>query len=204
MKILVLIILSFCTTGNASCQRKVSVEIPVDKSGNFVRLYNIKKKYDKILGLPSLENGYDSFQLRVWCNYGNLKKTHLIVISNKAGKWDGTLYRLLIDSKSDTSYFLEKADKKQITPRSGWGQLISKMNELKIPTLLSYEYLPGYGIGVDGEFYMVEVATQNKYRFYDYYDPRNEAKDYKEAEVLEEFLEILEKEFSFHRHEILE
>lgn len=206
MKNIVLIIICFCAIGNSNCQSKKTVEIPLNKKGNFVLGYNLTKKYNKILGLPPLEEGYDSLQLRIWCTYGNLKKTHLILISNNDGKWNGTLYRLLINRKadSDTSYFLEKEEKRKVTPKSGWEQLTNNMNELKITVLPSYEYLPGYGIGVDGEFYMIEIATRNKYRFYDYFDPQNEAKDFKEAAALEKFLKILEYEFSFQRNEIFE
>lgn len=201
MEGLTLIILSFCVLENTFCQRKVSAEIPVDEKGNFVFLFNVVKKYNKLLDLPSLETGYDSLELRIWCNYGNLKKTHLIIVSNQAGKWDGTLFRLLIDKKNDTSYFLEKKKKLKLIPKSGWGEMIKAMNELRIPELKSYENLP-YGIGVDGQYYMVEIATKNNYRFYDYFDPQEAPKNYSEAIAFEKFLITLEKEFLFLRREV--
>ena len=189
---------------SAICQEKTSIEIPVDDKGNAVFLYKVARSYAKLLNLPSLETGYDSLQVRIWFNYGNLKKTHLIIISNKEKRWAGTLYRLLVDKKNDTSYFLEKEKKQKVIPKSGWEKMIRAMNKLKIPALISCEYLSEYGAGVDTEYYMIEVATKNNYRFYDYFDPKEGAKEYKEAAALENFLKKLEKEFLFLRREVFQ
>lgn len=75
------------------------------------------------------------------------------------------------------------------------------MNDLKIPNLVSCEYLPEYGYGADTDYYMVEIANKNKYRFYDYFAPKSTSKQFKEAEAFEKFLTLLEDEFDFIRPE---
>lgn len=204
---LILIIVSFSFINYAVCQKnkekpsgEVILEIPKDKKGGFVPAYSEVRSFTKLLNLFSLESGYDSLQLRIWCNYGYLKKRHMIVISNQNGKWNGKLFTLIMNKRSDTLYYLEHKEEKNIGIKdSQWTELIKKMNILKIPSLKSYEYLPKYGSGVDTDYYMIEVATKKKYRFYDYYDPKSEAKNFKEAENLDKFLTILEKEFGFTR-----
>lgn len=99
---------------------------------------------------------------------------------------------------------MEKEEKRELLPKSGWQNLIKVMNDLGIPMLKSYEYLPNYEIGFGGYHYMIEVATAKRYRFYDYFNPQDEVKDYPEAAALEKFLTILEREFSFKRDEIFE
>jgi hypothetical protein len=189
-----------CQKNKEKTSGKVILEIPKDKKGELVREYKTITAYTTLLNLVSLEPGYDSLQLRIWCNYGLLKKSHMVLISNQNGKWQGKLFTLRIDIRSDTLYYLEDRKEKNIEiTASQWMELIKKMNILKIPSLKSSEYLPKYRSGVDTDYYMVEVATKNKYRFYDYEDPMGESKNFKEAENLEKFLTILEKEFGFKR-----
>lgn len=206
MKLFVLIIISLSLNSKTfgqkttdSLSNKIRIEIPTEENGRLVSLYYTTKTYNRLLKLDSLEKGYDSIQIRIWCNYGLLKRRHLVVMSSQKGKWTGKLYVLMINRKNDKEYFIESNEEKYAVPKSGWGDLIRIMNSLNIPGLVSCDYLTGYGFGVDTDYYMVEIGTKNKYRFYDYFDPKSNSKEYKEAKAIEKFLSVLESEFSFTR-----
>lgn len=177
-----------------------------DSSYSFQRFRHIQEN----LNLESIENGFDSIQIRIWMNYGLLRKEHLVIFKNDGNKWNG----LLIDFESDskivedsigsfgnlTNYAITKEI--NVSPGSGWKSFIKKLSELKIFTLPDSENVPGMNWGGgDLPVYSIEIATKKLYRFYTYTLPSSYEKNIPEAKNMEAILKLLEKEFRFKRLE---
>jgi hypothetical protein len=66
--------------------------------------------------------------------------------------------------------------------------------ELKVLTLPHQFDVKGYGGGLDGRTYNVEVATKDQYRFYGYWEPQYYQNKFWQAKNMADILRLLEKE----------
>lgn len=185
-----------------SKQEYIRKEIPLTKNGKPFYFYKLAKYQASKLKLDSLEVGYDSLQIRIWCEYGLLNAQNVVVIKGSNGKWSAELLTLYFDA-NDSSYMQIPILKERINkvPASGWSSFIKGLTELNITRLPDQGKVTDYKdiLGADGVSYIVEVATKEEYRIYSYWEPDAYKKEYKEAMSMESALEFLEKEFSFKR-----
>ena len=66
-------------------------------------------------------------------------------------------------------------------------------------TLPDRNDISAYISDIDGCSYEVELATQNKYRFYDYWAPEVNQDKHWQANNMLKILELIETEFNFKR-----
>lgn len=182
--------------------KNIKRDIPLTKKGNPDYFYKLSKYQASKLKLDSLEIGYDSLQIRIWCEYGLLNAQNVIIIKGNNNKWSAELLTLQF-GENDSSYMQMPILKERINkvPTSGWPSFINGLTSLNITRLPDQGKVAGYKdiLGADGVSYIVEVATKEEYRLYSYWQPDIYKKEYKEAMSMELILEFLEKELSFKR-----
>jgi hypothetical protein len=93
---------------------------------------------------------------------------HILIIKRNDQKWKGEL--VIIKHSLDPSKMT--IETKQVYPKYGWDNLLTKLNNLQLFTLEDSGSLPGYdGLGgADGISYDFEIATPTKYRIFMYGD----------------------------------
>jgi hypothetical protein len=196
-----------CVIALASCQgqeksnrqeietndkQSVSEDIRTDTADIWNSFHEVRQLASQ-LNLGLVEDGFDSLQIRVWFDYSMAKKRHLIIIQRKNNRWSGYLYDMNVRAVDTLNYHvLVDYSKKDIEPLSGWENLISNLNLLKIQELSDTSQS-----GTDGTTYCVEILTSNKYTYYNFWEPEY-TKDIKWASAnMVRIRALLEREFSF-------
>ncbi|HEX6168744.1 MAG TPA: hypothetical protein VFZ33_03555 [Chitinophagaceae bacterium] len=168
-------------------------------------LYKERHKVYSALKIGSIENGYDSLQIRIDGNeYKELSNgwSRLLVFYNN-GNWNADAYYirfagedgfiLIIDSLQYQKYSLG-------VPRSGWLGFIDTLKQLGLFTLPDYHDVPGYAkshTSTHATFYNVEIATEKSYRIFSYLGPATRTKQFKEAEKFMKIMSFIKNEFIF-------
>lgn len=155
-------------------------------------------KYRRTLGLPSLEDGFYNFQLRIWEDLENPEyfAGRIIIIMNVKGKWSAELYNYKYLTP-DSSYTPDSLAGQKVSlkkPPSGWNNLLNKLLDLQILTLPDFESIPKYFSATDQKYVTIEIATEKYYRFYEYPDPYIQ-KGISSAKKMVKILELVKKEF---------
>jgi hypothetical protein len=158
----------------------------------------------KQLGLDSLENGFDSLQIRIWYDYSILPQRKLLIIKNLDSKWIGSLYTMLvpIDSINEENTILNKPETikldkiDDVKPKNGWADFVNSILDLGIISLPDMEKLPGIkDTWEDGVNYSVEISVKGNYRFYNYHLPEKFQNKYWQARNMIAILDLVDKEF---------
>jgi hypothetical protein len=168
-------------------------EIPIYQNGAVDIFYELAKAKEKQLGLDSIENGFDNLQIRVWYDFALVRERKLVVITNKDRNWTATVYNLKVNWDGNTETILSKSVK-TVTPKSGWPSFSKKLLDLQIITLPNQDDVKGYGGGLDGRTYNIEIATKNQYRFYGYWEPQNRQDNFWQAKNIADILKLLDAE----------
>lgn len=199
------LILFFCKCSDVHGPRNVNQtifpgfvrDVPIIKNGKLKGQEDPAHEYINreafALQLDSLENGYDSLQLRIWLGHSMAVTKHVVIIKNRNKKWNGQLVSYRRQKEN------EQPEKKVtiIHPGSGWDIFIEKLYKLNIMTLASETDVSGYnGRGLDGISYEFETATPKMYRFYSYSNPQDNTSLAQAGDVLQ-IASLLEKEFDF-------
>ncbi|MGZ8544304.1 MAG: hypothetical protein ACXWV0_03365 [Flavisolibacter sp.] len=161
----------------------------------------------RMLNLPVLFSGTDSFELRIW--YWMAFDPHKRVLRFKLDSlgWKGTnYYSYSMTVKDQDGNNLKAPDPlkigseiflaKSIIPTSGWKNFADSIEISGIKTLPTEEDIKNYKnrTFLDGHGYIIEVATKNTYRLLRYNLP--DICDYEECKKLMRFIAMLENEFS--------
>lgn len=175
-------------------------DIPLNKKGKPSSYYRNKNSVENKLGLKSLENGFDSLQIRLWYGYAFKDSSQLVVLKNTKGKWTSELFTLVyhLNENGDT---LKSISKDMIIrePKSGWRNFIDKVLKLQVTTLPDKSKIKDYPDFVDGDDIIIEAATKKYYRIYSYKEPNHVQFKIKEAKNMEQILVLIESEFGFKR-----
>jgi hypothetical protein len=176
------------------------LEIPVEKK-NAEYDYNYKYVTEQAaeMGLDSLELGYDSLQVRIWLAHSMAVTCHVVILKLRENKWKAQLvtYEDNDDmNPKDPAGNWEKI--RPVTPRSGWKDFLKYLRESNIINLphsaeMAECDLHGHTDGID---YIIEIATNKKYRFYYYCNPEDEH-GCSLGKSIYQFANLLEKEFNF-------
>jgi hypothetical protein len=151
------------------------------------------------MGLQSLENGFDSMQLRFWYGYARTDSSQLVVITRKNQQWSAHLFTFMYvmgDSGKITSI---KKDEREGSPKFEWKRFSQALFKLSVSTLPDEYSIPNYPEYTDGNSIMVEVATKNNYRIYSYKEPMMAQTQVEDARKIEQALILIEDQFGFRR-----
>lgn len=179
---------------SASKPDTIIKEIPKYKNGQYNVFYTAYSNAAIALGLDKIENGFDSLQLRIW--YPERVQQHVVVIIRISKGWKATLYTY--EEVYDIVNGIDSINNikvRKLAPQSGWISFTKKLIGLNITTLVDSDNIPNYsGGGADGNSYCVEVATNDKYRFYTYGEI--EGIDIQEARQMVRIMNLSNTEFS--------
>lgn len=147
-------------------------------------------------GLPSIEYGNESFEIRIWEHYdwGRM----VFVISYKADTWNanGYIYRMLAGPGGRDAIDPIVVDTvRPGRPKSGWNGFMNKLIDKGILDLKDQSTIPGYVVGNEFLYIAVEVAAKNYYRYYSLPGARERTSRIKEDKAMLEILDLVENEF---------
>ena len=161
-------------------------EIPHYKSGEIISYYSTIKKYENMFKLDTIENGFDSLQIRVWYHYPKFRTPkNVFILKKQNNTWTTMLYSLDKDSLII------------INPKSNLNMVIHSILKNKIMTLPNMDDIKGLEDGyVDGESYTIEISDKNHYRLYHYHVPEVFEVKFKDVKRLVNILKIIKAEFN--------
>ncbi len=173
-------------------------DLPKDNNGKII-IDKIKHKSEEMIGLNSMENGFDSIKMRFWYWYGYNDTMQVIEIENANKKWSASQYSIKYgyNDRLDSIICYGKTVLHH-KPKSGWENFIRKLfsaNVLTLPSCESY-----YAHATDASMIDVEIATKHKYKNYLYSNPLHH-EDFFGAKSMVEIMDLLEEEFNFKRIE---
>lgn len=155
-------------------------------------------KEQELLGIDSIENGYQDLQIRIWVSSGlrSTDTTQLFIFKKHNSNITGELYFYTMSVTIDSEPFNINKNIIKIHPKSGWAVFMDSLQNSGIYTLPDDSKLKGYVFSADGYGIRVEIATKNTYRIYSYADYDNNIDAFVEARKILQLLKLLQKEFS--------
>lgn len=149
---------------------------------------------EKGYGLDSLNNGFDSIQIKIW--YGCvLYHERLIVLSLVSNKWRAELCQRQFSGKYPDFSMSRKVN--NVKPKSGWDSVITGLFNLKILTLPDLDKIDGFveESVTDGCYVSIEIATKKIYREYGYSNPDLYVRQHWQAKNIVDIARFLNTEF---------
>ena len=210
---LYILILGFIFSGNASINTSNIVhelnnkrfdtvvrDIPLGKNGKPASYYRDKPIVENMMGLSSLESGFDSLQIRLWYSYGRSDSAQLIIFKSINGAWSGELYSLIyLTNENGSRHTSIPFTKRAVKPISGWKYFTNKLLRLHIYTLPDEGKILNYPDWTEPSAIIIEIATLKNYRIYMYNQPASAQKRIWQAKNIERILELVENEFRIKR-----
>lgn len=161
----------------------------------------------KECGLDSLNNGFDSIQIRIWYGCALDGLFNLVILKLASGTWNAQVRELKpyysdqYYSKED-KYWKTKLDSvsqkiTHLVPKSGWSYLITELFNRKILSLPDQDDVEGFveESATDGCGVSVEIGTKKVYRYYGYSNPDLHAKKNWQPKNILDILRLLNSEF---------
>lgn len=153
----------------------------------------------KLLNLGSLENGFDSLQIRIWIDCG-YKAASLIVIERTKNKWDATFYFFTAHYDEDFNLSIQNLETERKSPKSGWKNFSDNLLNTGLIDLPDFtKFLSKYNYPTHADETLVEIGTPKKYRLYVYPELGLNNKIAGGPANLHEALQLIEREFDFRR-----
>jgi hypothetical protein len=155
------------------------------KSGEPTLYYSLIRDSEKKLKLDTIENGFDSLEIRIWYNYPKSYIGNRILILKKQNNlWSANLF-----NRSKDSIVTMK-------PKSDWNTFLSKLYSYDILTLPDMYEIKGLEDNwVDGDSYCIEIADKYHYRLYHYHVPEEFKHKFQDVKKMVKILKLLKKEF---------
>lgn len=168
---MIILLLSSCTTRDVSTRTKVFKNLSSDS----LLVHSLSAK-SIALGIPKINQGVDSFELRIWHGITIATPNQLITLKYQDSAWHLSLTDYWI------SYDWENGRQKNIVFDSSFSQslqvpsaisgIIDSINQFRIDTFPSQKEIPNFRNRVaDGMFYEIELATPYYYKAINYYNP---------------------------------
>ncbi len=191
-----LVIIASCQNNSPSINGKLKQpiikEIRTDTSHKGTCFRNIRA-ISRQLKLPSLEDGFDSLQIRIFFDYSLAIKKHLFVIKRTDKKWQGRLYEITVDYIDTLDYdIVERYNSNEIEPKLGWQHFIDELSKLKFRDIVDT-----LSHGTDGTSICIETATNDSYTYYDYWEPAYTKDTNTHSFNMYKIIELLKREFEF-------
>lgn len=175
-------------------------EIPRDSRGRPSLSYLSDVESARNLKLDTLQNGFDSLQIRIWYGYARNDSGQLVILKRTNDRWSAELFNLVynLNKKGDSLISIDKTVVHR-EPRSGWRFFAGKLFRSGIMTLPDMRSISNYPDIADGNGVSVEVSTKDKYRYYVYQEPAEASTRVKEAADMEYILRLIEDQLHFKR-----
>lgn len=172
-------------------------DIPLNKYGKTSNFYKNKSKLENQLALPTLEEGYDSLQIRFWFDYSFIDSCQLVIIKKDKNAWSAELVSFLKKYKSDDDITIGQKRIVSIFPKTGWQDFTSKLFQLQILTLPDERKISTYSMFTDANGIVVEISTKSEYRIYQYQGPMIVDHNIWQIKNMKSILYLLENELGF-------
>ncbi len=168
--------------------------------------YEVKNKAVDELNLNRLENGVDSFELRLWTKVEVTNGGQVLIIKKINDNWTCLDYSYL-ESQQDfkegqniidhmTSFTIDTFWVKKKQPHTDWITFLSEIEKEKIYELPAQTEIDGWENRVsDGYTYYIEFANKDKYKFYWYNCPDIYEEEFAECQHMTNILGIFNTEF---------
>lgn len=185
---------------NQNTTDTVSLDVPLNKKGEYVKSYYYKNKVTSKMALDNIEKGFDSIQIRIWHGYSFNDSAQLFLLKKRNGKWEANLFLLkfFFNENRDSLISVSK-DVKNKVPKSGWNSFTKEIFDFGIADLPDMFKVAPDLVMADGNGISVEISTRNRYRFYRYQDPYLLQDKLPTAKKMEQILQLIEIEFDFKR-----
>jgi hypothetical protein len=169
--------------------------------------YERKKKAEQELMLNKLENGSNSFELRLWAKVEVLMSGQLFVIRKIKNDWTclhyNYFYKRNLGSENSknfielmTNFTIDTFWVKKLQPRTNWRTFFNAIAKEDIYNLPTQSEIKGWKNKVhDGYTFSIEFATKEKYKFYSYNCPDIYENQFKECKHMSNILSVFNKEF---------
>ena len=170
--------------------------LPDYKNGISLRLVGLSHSRDS-LQLDTLENGYDSLQIRIWTTYQRKDTFQIISLKRHNNQWAGEYCESSIHySKQRDSVLKYDILKKALFPKIGWQSLLDSLLKQDIKTLPDCTKLTNYALPTDGaNTVIIETSTIDRYRLYMYEVPTANAVSFPEAAKVDRMLKLISSQF---------
>ena len=139
--------------------------------------YDRVQQATKILNYSSINNGVDSFELRLWTALGHTDFQSVKVLKYEDSNWHFSETRYWISGDSlypnlGSKIFLDSGNIEFSRLTVPIPLLLDTLFKFNFTTFLDQEKIPGYSDNVAGGlYYDLEVATKNYYRHLFYHEP---------------------------------
>jgi hypothetical protein len=151
------------------------------------------------LNLPTLENGFDSLQVRIFitCSFS---KSNLILLTNNGMEGKAVFYSYFYGSNGEGDFVASQVSGELRSPTNGWKLFYDSLIKTGIVELRDQDEFDSgqYAAPHDGGIVLVEIATKKKYRIYEYSSIGMNSK-HKGPAILHEALKLIEREFLYKR-----
>ena len=180
-----------CQSQEKNNKKHFTYDIPkyIDKEGLIK-----KRQVDSMIGLKSLEKGFDGICIRIWLSH-SLKGENMIELINENNSWIG--YRYKLKFKYDTVHIFKLngivANKTDFIPPGGWSDFINQLNKQNISALPDFDTIYQQPAATDGYAIIVDYAGKNIYRLYHYENFVLYKNKYPEAKNISNIYFILQK-----------
>jgi hypothetical protein len=164
----------------------------------------IHDKLRKLLKLNSLENGFDSLQIRILIDCGQLEPSSLLLFEKAGSEWRAVFYSFtmkVIYTEDGKGIDLEIQDliTENKSPKSGWINFSSQLVNTGMINLLDCFNFPDYNMPTDARSIFVEIGRRGRYRLFHYAELEMNLKIKEGPAKLDDALKLIEKEFNYKR-----
>jgi hypothetical protein len=182
----------------------VKKDIPQEKAHKngkqLVGYYYNKLLLENKMGLPHLENGFDSLCIRIWYGYSTKVDTiQIVTLKYSYRKWSAQFSLASFRLNNNADSVLSITQHTQVgSPESGGKKFANQLVELRISTLPDMRDIPGYtDMTGGGNSVTLEIATKRLYRIYSYTSPSIAQGTIWQAKNIERLMSLVRREFHF-------
>lgn len=176
----------------------IEKDINLNKRGDPPSYYLNKQIIEGKMGLMTLENGFDSIQIRIWYGYAFMDSAQMVILKKVNSQWSAELYSFIYNSNKSGDSVLSIDKSMEIrSPNCGWDSFTKQLFKFNITVLPDDSKIENYFEVMDGDGVVVEISTKYTYRIYSYKEPILYQAKIKEAHDMVQILNLIESEFNF-------
>lgn len=194
-----------------SCSR---IEDPIDRINNKLKIDNkgalqknipaayndsnaywdfVKRETIRV-GLPSIENGSASIEIRVWEDFEWGRMVFVIRCKDSTWTAEDYIYRAFSNGGVDIDSIAVDTVR-LIKPKVGWNKFMNKLIDKGVLDLKDKSNIPRYPIISEFWYIAVEIAAKNYYRYYSLPNARELTSKVKDDKAMLEILDLIYNEF---------